>query len=331
LTIAGDVVYSTGRHRFHNQRLCMDLTSALRTFARIVERGSMTAAARDLGVSQPAVSKLLRGLEAHLGVRLLERNARALRPTAQGLLLYKSCGRALATIDAAIEGVRNNVGAIDGHLRLHGPVCISERHLYKIVMDFQDIYPNVSIELIIENQPVDLIRANVDVALRMGPPTDQSLIVRRIGSSRRVLVASPEYLARQGYAPSVASLADHDIIVTDASLSARGTLPLCHGEAIEEIVVHPILKTNNAQVLVAALKAGRGIGTAQVLLVSDELSDGRLARVLPQYEIESSELFLTYPSAKYLRPLVRAFIDFAAPALQRINGIVEGGRRLQRA
>jgi DNA-binding transcriptional LysR family regulator len=175
------------------------------------------------------------------------------------------------------------------------------------------------------------VHANTDVAVRMGFPTDRSLIVRRIGSSRRVLVASPEYLARRGQARSPASLVDHDVIVTDASLSPRGTLRLCNGEAIEEIIVHPILTTNNAQVLVAALKAGRGIGTAQVLLISDELGDGRLARVLPQYEIESSELFLTYPSSKFLRPLVRMFIDFAAPALQRINGIVGDGARLRRA
>lgn len=309
----------------------MDLTSALRNFARIVERGSMTAAARDLGVSQPAVSKLLMSLEAHLGARLLERNARVMRPTMQGLQLYKSCGAALTTIDAAVEAIRNNFGEINGHLRVHGPVCVGERHLHRIVMDFQDRYPDVSIDLIIENQPVDLIRANIDVAVRMGFPTDQSLIVRRIGSSRRVLVASPDYLARRGQARSVASLADHDVIVTDASLSPKGTLRLCHGDAIEEIAVHPMLTTNNAQVLIAALKAGRGIGTAQVLLVSDELRDGRLARVLPQYEIESSELFLTYPSSKFLRPIVRTSIDFAAPALQRINGIVEGKRRLRRA
>jgi len=175
----------------------MDLATALRAFVRIVERGSMTAAASDLGVSQPAVSKLLRNLEAHAGARLIERNSRALRPTAQGLSLYEAAGGALAVIDAALEGVRSDVAAIGGSLRLHGPACIGEGHLHRIVANFQDRYPDVAVELILENRSVDLIHENVDLALRMGPPADQNTIVRRIGFSRRILVASPAYLCRR--------------------------------------------------------------------------------------------------------------------------------------
>jgi DNA-binding transcriptional LysR family regulator len=115
----------------------MDITSAIRTFVRVVDRGSMTAAATDLGISQPAVSKLLRNLEAHMGARLLERSSRAMRPTAQGLILYEASGAALSAIDAAIEAVRSDVGAVRGNLRLHGPACIGERHLHRIVAGFR--------------------------------------------------------------------------------------------------------------------------------------------------------------------------------------------------
>jgi DNA-binding transcriptional LysR family regulator len=298
----------------------MDLATALRAFVRIVERGSMTAAATDLGVSQPAVSKLLRNLEAHAGARLIERNSRALRPTAQGLSLYEAAGGALAVIDAALEEVRSDVAAIGGSLRLHGPACIGEGHLHRIVTNFQDRYPAVTVELILENRSVDLIHENVDLALRMGLPADQNTIVRRIGFSRRILVASPAYLCRRGRVSACEDLNGHDIVATNASLLG-GILPLRRGDQKIEVSVRPKLITNNAQVLIDALKAGKGVGTTQVLLVADELKSGALIRVLPEYEIEPTEFFLVYPSSKFLRPTVRAFIDFAVPALQCIEGI----------
>jgi DNA-binding transcriptional LysR family regulator len=191
-------VYPLWRYGFYNRRLCMNLASALRAFIRVVERGSMTAAASDLGISQPAVSKHLRNLETHTGARLLERSSRAMRPTPQGLVLYQASGGALSAIDAAIEAVRSDVGAINGNLRLHGPACVGEHHLHRIVMNFQDKHPAVTIDLILENRSVDLIHENVDLAIRMGRPTDQNVITRRIGFSKRLLVASPEYLARRG-------------------------------------------------------------------------------------------------------------------------------------
>ncbi len=301
----------------------MDLASALRAFVRIVERGSMTAAAADLGVSQPAVSKLLRNLEAHAGARLIERSSRAMRPTARGLALYEASGGALAAIDAAIEAVRSDAGVIDGALRLHGPACIGERHLHRIVMAFQDAHPAVAVELTLENRSVDLIHENIDLALRMGRPTDQTLILRRIGFSRRILVASPAYLARRGPVDR-ANLRDHDLIVTNASLRG-GALRLRKGNETIDVDVRPKLTTNNAQVLLDALKAGRGVGTAQVLLVADELKQGELIRVLADHDIEPTEFFLVYPSSKFLRPAVRAFVDFAAPALQRVEGIFGRG------
>jgi DNA-binding transcriptional LysR family regulator len=300
----------------------MDLTVALRTFVRVVERGSLTAAARDLGISQPAVSKLLRKLEAHTGARLIERNSRAMHPTTQGLRLYEASGEALSAIDAAIESARGDAKTINGTLRLHGPACVGERHLHRIVADFQDKYPDVAVELRLENRSVDLIHENFDLAIGMGRPTDKSLIVRRIGFSRRVLVASPDYLARCGPIRNCREIRDHDVIVTDASLSRGGLLSLCRGNVVDEIAIRPKLMTNSAQVLINAIKSGRGVGTAQVLLVAEEIKAGELIRVLPQYEVKPTELFLTYPSSKFLRSVIRAFIDFSIPALRKIEGIV---------
>lgn len=299
----------------------MDLTAALRAFVRTIERGSITAAARDLGVTQPAVSKLLRNLEAHAGARLLERSARAVRPTPHGLTLYEASGTSLATIDAAIEAVRRDMGEICGILRVHGPVCLGESHLHRIVMEFQASYPGVAVELTLENRSVDLVHENIDVCVRIGRPVDQSQILRKIGLVKRILVAAPSYLEANGPIRRLQAIGGCTMLVTNAVLSRQGTLTLCKGKAATEIAVSPALKTNNARVLIEALKAGRGMGPVQLPLVTEELRTGELVQVLPQYEVKASELYITYPTARFLRPAVRAFIDFAAPALKAVPGI----------
>ncbi len=300
----------------------MNAVSALRVFVRVVERGSMTAAARDLGVSQPAVSKILRDLEGHMGACLLQRSSRAMRLSEQGRVLYEATRGALSTLDAAIEDVRGGSGSITGDLHIHGPVCVGERHLSRIVFDFQGRHPAVRVSLTLEDRAINLIEADIDLALRVGRPEAQDLIVRRIGTSRRLLAASPDYLARNGTPRSRRDLARHGLVVSTTILSRQGTITLCRGRSATEVPAHPVLTTNNPQVLIGALEAGRGIGTAQHLLVADHLASGRLVRVLPQDEVRASELFLTYPSTKFMRPVVRAFIDFMVPALRSVEGIV---------
>ncbi|SFL54191.1 LysR family transcriptional regulator [Methylorubrum salsuginis] len=300
----------------------MNTVAALRVFIRVVERGSMTAAARDLGISQPAVSKILRELEGHMGTRLLHRSPRAMQLSEPGRLLYDATSGALSTIDAAIEDVRNGAGSITGDLHIHGPVCVGERHLSRIVFDFQSRHPQLRVSLTLEDRAINLIEDNIDLALCVGRPEAQNLIARRVGASRRILVAAPDYLARHGTPGNHLDLVRHGLIVSTTILSRQGTITLCRGPSTTEVQVHPVLTTNNPQVLVGALEAGRGIGTAQHLLVADHLASGRLVRALPQDEVEASELFLTYASAKFLRPVVRAFIDFLIPELRRIDGIV---------
>lgn len=301
----------------------MDLTAALRALVQTIERGSITAAARDLGVSQPAVSKLLRNLEQHAGARLLERSPRAVRPTSQGLMLYEVSGTSLASIDAALEAVRREMGEISGALRLHGPVCLGESHLHRIVAEFQNRHPAVSVELTLENRAVDLVHENIDVSVRIGRPSDQGSILRKVGMIKRILVAAPDYLARRGHVRRCQSLGDHTILATDTVLSRKGTLTLCRGDIATEVAVQPVLKTNNAQVLISALRAGRGIGPVQLPLVTEELRSGHLVRVLPQYEVKPSELYITYPTARFLRPAVRAFVDYAVSALRAIDGVTQ--------
>jgi DNA-binding transcriptional LysR family regulator len=299
----------------------MDLALALRAFVRTVERGSITAASRDIGVSQPAVTKHLRNLERHVGARLLERSSRVVRPTALGRTLYEASSGALATIDSALEGVRRDMGVIEGPLRIHAPSCVGAKHFHRIAMDFQAKHPDVVIDLVLENRNVDIIYENFDLALRYGRPEGQELIIRRLGLVRRFLVASPDYLARFGAINTLAELSGASIVTTHAVTSSGDTLTLQGNGKSHEVAVRPILRTDNAQVIVDALLSGQMVGPIQQLLVSKELAEGQLIRILPDYEIRPTEVFIAYPSVRFMRPVVRAFTDFMLPRLAAIEGV----------
>jgi DNA-binding transcriptional LysR family regulator len=299
----------------------MDLTLALRAFVRTVERGSMTAAARDLSVSQPAVSKHLRNLEAHAGARLLERSVRLVRPTPQGQRLYEVAQPALGAIDAALEDSRREAGVVEGRVRLHVPSCIGSKHIHPIVNDFQAAHPGVSMELVLEDRVIDLVHEDFDLAVRYGRPEARNVIVRRIGFIRRFLVAAPSYLARIGGLEDPRRLSEVDVVMASAIPAPSDILNLQHDDGELSVCVSPTLRTNNAQVLVASLCDGRGVGPVQHPLVADDLAAGRLVRVLPDYSIKSTEAFLVYPSVRYMRPVIRAFTDFAITRLRAVDGI----------
>lgn len=307
----------------------MDINTALRAFIRTVERGSVTGAARDLDVSQPAVTKHLQNLERHVNARLLERSSKSVRPTAHGMALYEVSRQALASIDAALEGVRLNMGEIEGSLRIHAPSCIGSQHLHGIVLDFQNTYSGINVELLLDNRTVDVVYENFDLAIRYGRIDDQDVIARRIGWVQRILVAAPSYLERTGPIEVLEQLAGLDVVTTTTALSPRNSIALFrHGGAPVEVAVRPVFTTNNAHVMLNTLLAGRGVGPVQRNLVLDELADGRLVRVLPDYAVRPTEAFLTYPSTKFMRPVVRAFTDFVVPRLRAVAGISQDAGEL---
>lgn len=303
----------------------MDIAAALRAFVRTVERGSMTAAARDLAISQPAVTKHLRNLERHVGARLLERSSRVVRPTPQGQALYDASRQALVAIDTALEGVRKDMGAVEGNFRIHAPSCLGAKHLHGIVMAFQRQHPLVTADLVLDNRDVDLVYENFDLAIKYGRPADQELIIRRLGSIRRILVAAPGFLKQFGPIDTLDRLSEVRLITSATLLSPRDVLLLRHrGGELVDVPVRAVLRTNNAEVIASTLINGHAAGPVQQLLVNDELSQGHLIRILPDYEVRPTEAFLAYPSVRFMRPVVRAFTDFAVPALRSVEGITGG-------
>ncbi|WP_428030144.1 LysR family transcriptional regulator [Ancylobacter sp.] len=303
----------------------MDIAAALRAFVRTVERGSVTAAARDLGMSQPGVTKHLGNLERHVGARLLERSSRVVRPTPQGQALYDASHGALVAIDAALEGIRRDMGVVEGNFRIHAPSCIGTKHLHRIVMAFQRQHPMVTVDLILDNRDVDLIYENFDLAIKYGRPADQELIIRRIGFSRRILVATPGLLEQMGPIDTLARLSEVGLVTSARVISPRDVLVLRHrnGE-LANVPIRSVLRTNSAEVIASTLINGHAAGPVQQLLVNHELAQGRLVRILPDYDVRPTDVFLAYPSVRFMRPIVRAFTDFAVPALRSVEGITSG-------
>lgn len=301
----------------------MDLTTALRAFIRTVERGSVTAAARDLGVSQPAITKHLRNLEREVGARLIERSARAVRPTSLGLRFYEATRTGLMTIDAALECVRRDMSEVEGSLRVHAPTCIGAKHLHPIVLEFQRKHPSVSVDLVLEDRSVDLVYDNFDIGLKYGRPEGKDIVIRRIGFVRRILVASPGFLAKVGPIESIDRLNEVPVTTTAAVATAQRTLTLIHRDgAVIEAKVQEVLRTNNPQVITNTLLGGHAAGPVQQLLILEELAAGKLVRILPEYEVKSSDVFWAYPSVRFMRPAVRAFTDFVIPMLRATEGVV---------
>ncbi|QRM57244.1 LysR family transcriptional regulator [Sinorhizobium sp. BG8] len=300
----------------------MDLNTALKAFIRTVEKGSITGAARDLGISQPAVTKHIVNLEKHVSARLLDRSSRRVHPTVHGMELYEASRQAIASIDAALEGVRLNMGEIEGGLRIHAPSCIGVQHLHRLVMEFQDQHPRISVDLVLDGRSVDLVYENFDLTIRYGKIEQQEVVARRIGWVQRILVASPKFLERVGLINAPQQLSELDFVSTFTMLSSKNNLSLVRfDKTVEEVPIKPVLKTNNAHVIIDALLRGRGIGQVQRNLVTDPLAKGDLVRVLPDYAVKPTEAFLAYPSTKFMRPVVRAFTDFVMPRLRAIDGI----------
>lgn len=299
----------------------MDLALALRAFQRTVERGSMTAAARDLAVSQPAISKHLRNLETHVGARLLERSTRLVRPTPQGRRLYETSQPALSAIDAALEDARAEGAEVEGRLRLHAPSCIGAKHLHPIVAEFQARHPRVTVDLVLEERVVDLVHEDYDLALRYGRPEGRDLVLRRLGWSQRILAAAPTYLDRVGRIDIPEQLVGGAFVAIVSAAIAGDLLMLQRGGETVTVPVRPVLRTNSAEVLLAALRSGCVAGPVQHLLVADDLAAGRLVHLLPGYALRSTEAFLVFPSVRHMRPAVRAFTDFVVPRIRAIEGI----------
>lgn len=297
----------------------MDRLDELHVFIGILDAGGMAAAARKLGRSPAAVTRILAALETRAGARLFERSTRRLTPTDAGLRLADQARRLLADYDAALQPPGSSTPR--GLLRLTAPTMFGRRHVAPVVTRFLARHPDVQVDLLLSDRNVDLIEDDIDAAVRIGPIANLTLVARRLGEVRRVTVASPAYLARRGTPITPADLAGHELIMSTAVRNLAEWRYRLDGR--EHVVRYsPRLRINDVEAMLAAARDGFGIARALSYQVAPDLDAGLLQRVLPDYEPDGLQVHLVLRSSRHMPPRLRAFVDlataeFAALALIR--------------
>ncbi|HDK7393868.1 TPA: LysR family transcriptional regulator [Cronobacter sakazakii] len=276
-------------------------------FALVAETGSFTAAAQKAGLPKSSVSQRISQLEAHVGLRLLNRTTRKLSLTFAGEHYLVHCREMLDAserADLAIQRLRDNPS---GRLRITSPAGIGATLLARMNAEFLAKYPEITLEVFISDDVRDLVMEGFDVALRTGKPQDSSLIGRKIGHCPRYLLASPAYLARHPALTHPSQLVDHRVIVHRAwsewLLQRDRELYRCH--------LNQMHQTDNLLYARKSALAGAGITLLPAFLLDDSLAEGALVNVLPEWTVTGNDLYLVYPGRKLNAPALVSYINFA--------------------
>ncbi|MBI5608073.1 MAG: LysR family transcriptional regulator [Deltaproteobacteria bacterium] len=284
-------------------------------FARVVEESSFSAAARRLGQSKSAVSKQVAQLEDVVGARLLQRTTRRLALTDAGTAFYERCARIATEVEDAENAVSQLQTQPRGRLRVSGPLSFGIRYLGPVIADFLRIHEELHIELDLSDRRVDLLEEGFDVAVRIGRLGDSSLIARRLCPIKMHLVAAPTYLAKHGRPNHPSELVDHNCLQYTYS-SAGPTWTFAMPDGPLAVATRGDLRSNNGDVVLAAVQAGLGIAMSPDFICGPSLHSGELVTLFDGYTETGSYLSAVYPHGRHLSTKVRLFIDALVAAFQ---------------
>ncbi|HYS62273.1 MAG TPA: LysR substrate-binding domain-containing protein [Paraburkholderia sp.] len=263
----------------------MNLLEAMRIYVRVVERGSISSAARDLDIGQPAASERIERLEKYLGCRLLLRSARAFNCTPDGATFYERSKRILYAVEQAVAEVSNDERALKGTIRIAAPHCFGETVVPRALAIIRAAYPQLDLELVLNDRTVDLVTEGVDISFRLGQLGEGAFIACQLGQVGRVLVAAPDCLRRHGPISEPSDLVKHPFIRVQG-MFGTDQLPLRHmATVVESVPIHTAIKTSHWRPVYEMVIAGIGIGVLEEPACADALADGRLVRLLPQFEV----------------------------------------------
>jgi DNA-binding transcriptional LysR family regulator len=287
----------------------MDRIVAMRSFLRAVETGSFTAVAREQGTSQPAVSKRIAWLEREIGARLLERRTRALVLTDAGTRFVERCRPLLGALDEAESCLGDARRGLGGLLRVACPVAFGRLHLIARLKKFRERHPGLHLDVHLSDQVDDLAREGIDLAIRVGNLQDPDLIANAVGSTRLVLVASPEYLRRQGVPHRLDDLCGHSCIVYTGHLPA-GVWSFADEIGVRTIDVRGEFRTNSSEGVLCAAVDALGIAYAPLWLVDADLRAGRLHQVMRNAQTERLPIWAAKPSSRRHSASISALTDY---------------------
>lgn len=294
----------------------MTHTSDVAIFVQVVDTGSFTAAAEQLELSRSAVSKYVTRLENQLGARLLNRTTRRLSLTEVGQRYYERSRHALRELEEAESEVSRLQGAPRGNLKVSVPMTFGILHVSPMIADFLIEYPEITVDLLLDDRKVDVIDGGFDLAIRISSLPDSSLVARRLAPCRHVICASPEYLAKHGTPLVPADLLNHTIITYRYQESTREWHFL---SADGKTVVVPVARSNqmnNSLAIRETVLRHAGITRTPTFVVGDDIREGRLVALLTDCQILELSIYAVYPSRRHLQPKVRAFVDFMATRIE---------------
>jgi DNA-binding transcriptional LysR family regulator len=291
----------------------MDIVARLKTFLRVAETGSFSAAAIDLGLTQPAVSRQISALELHLNTRLFHRTTIAIALTVEGEKMIPMALQVLQAVDVLGEKGCIEGGAVSGKVRLSLPaplgLYMSER--FPVLLAG---HPDLIIEMIFCEEPSDLVGNAIDLEVRLGPVADSSLICRRLGSTTACLVAAPSYLSRHAPPQSPEELTDHNCICYSRAGDGR-TWSFSDGANEIPVRIAPHLIANNSVAVHRAALSGGGLAVLSHILVDADIQSGRLKRLMPAFPPTRLPISVVYPSRRNIPARVRTVLEFLVEAV----------------
>ncbi|MEM6902260.1 MAG: LysR family transcriptional regulator [Pseudomonadota bacterium] len=288
----------------------MDRLISMEVFVQVVDQGSFAGAARHMNLSRAMVSKHIQALEERLGARLLNRTTRRVSLTEIGTAYYEKCQTVLTDVEEAERVVGDLHQAPKGVLRLNGPMSFGARHLSTALTGFKAAYPEVFIDLSLNDRIVDLVEEGYDVAIRIGELADSSLIARKLTPCRRALVAAPSYLEKHGEPKSLRDLQKHNCLVYTLSPKLNDWRFIGPDGTGQSAKVKGTLQANNGDVLRHAAIGGHGIVLQPTFLIGNDIDEGRLVPILTDHMPSEINIHLVYPHNRYLTAKVRSFIDY---------------------
>ncbi|MDH2406506.1 LysR substrate-binding domain-containing protein [Bradyrhizobium sp. SSUT18] len=291
-----------------------DRLQELVVFVRAAESGSFSKAARELGLSQPSVSRIIGELETRLGVKLLLRTTRSITVTDAGALFLTRAREVLADIEDAEDAARG-VDSLRGTLRITMPIVYGTRNIIPRLPKFLGIHPLLRVELSVADERQNLVVEGTDVAIRLGPLDDSGFGARKLATVPRFLVAAPSYLAERGIPKTPADLASHDCIF-GPGLFGRTTWSFTRNGAETSVDVRGRITTDSGPGVFASVLAGLGIAMMSPVMAGPEIKAGALVPLLKSYKLAPVDVYAVFPAGPRPSTKVRALVDFLARELR---------------
>ncbi|MBG9992322.1 MULTISPECIES: LysR family transcriptional regulator [unclassified Pseudoalteromonas] len=288
----------------------MDKLTTMKTFLAVVQEGSFSKAADKLDISPQLVSKYISALEDNLRTRLLHRTTRKVSVTEAGNQYYQRCQQVVIDIEDMENSLNNLSENVSGVLSISAPMSFGTKHLAGLLVDFQKQYPNLKLDLRLTDQYVDIVEQGIDIALRIGVLKNSTLIAKKIAPIRLAVFASPDYLKRHGTPQTLLDLQSHNYLRYSHSEPTKRLFGV--NELKSELKLESNFVANNGDLLLNTAIAGGGIAMQPTFIAGEALAQGKVVRILNDYEPDPMGLYMVYANRQFLPSKVRAFVDFTS-------------------